>query len=124
VEGDAARLKQVVWNLLSNALEATPDGGTIRVILDRDWELGEATLTIHDTGGGIPHGMRDRIFEPFATTKEKGTGLGLSVVLSIVEAHDGTLEVESEPESGTSFNIRFPLASQHVIPEEGDVSNA
>ncbi len=124
VEGDAARLKQVVWNLLTNALEATLDGGTIRVILDRDWELGEATLTIHDTGGGIPHGMRDRIFEPFATTKEKGTGLGLSVVLSIVEAHDGTLEVESEPESGTSISIRFPLASQHVIREEGDVSNA
>jgi two-component system sensor histidine kinase PilS (NtrC family) len=121
VEGDSTRLRQAVWNLLTNALDATPDGGVIRVVLDS--ESGQAILTVEDSGPGIPPEIRDRIFEPFTTTKGKGTGLGLSLVLSIVEAHNGTVEAESTSRNGSLFIIRLPLASPKAAVEEGESEN-
>lgn len=110
VQGDPTRLKQVLWNLLANALEAAPKNGAVRVTLETDMDINCAVLKVHDWGSGIPPEIMSRIFEPFTTTKEKGTGLGLSLVLSAVEAHSGTVEVESAPGAGTLFTVKIPLA--------------
>jgi two-component system sensor histidine kinase PilS (NtrC family) len=118
VEGEPARLRQALWNLLSNALDATPDGGVIRVVLECEPRSNEAVLEVQDSGAGIPLEIKDRIFEPFTTTKEKGTGLGLSLVLSIVKAHGGTVEAESSPGAPTVFTLRLPLAATTVVDHE------
>ncbi len=101
VAGDEERLRQVLVNLTLNALEATPDGGAIRVacaaeppVPDRPDDLGRAAISIEDSGPGVEPGLRDRIFEPFFTTKAKGSGLGLSIVHAIVAQHGGTIHVE------------------------------
>jgi len=111
VEGEPARLKQALWNLLANAADASHDGGVIRVSLEADQESGQAVLKVQDSGSGILPEVRGRIFEPFTSTKESGTGLGLSLVLSIVEAHGGTIEAGNAPGSGAVFVVRLPLAS-------------
>jgi len=121
VEGDSARLRQAVWNLFANALDATPAGGVIRVVLES--ESGQAILKVEDSGPGIPPEIRDRIFEPFTTTKGKGTGLGLSLVLSVVQAHNGTVEAESSSGTGSLFIIRLPLASPKAAIEGGESDN-
>ncbi|HMK34993.1 MAG TPA: ATP-binding protein [Desulfomonilaceae bacterium] len=114
VEGDRTRLRQAMWNLLANALEAAPDNDVIRVILETDQDTNSAVFRVHDWGCGIPPELMTRIFEPFTTTKEKGTGLGLSVVLSVVQAHNGTVEVESTSGTGTMFTVKIPLAPAEV----------
>ncbi len=104
---DRDRLKQVVLNLARNALEAMPDGGTFRL------EAGRAPhalmLTVADSGAGIPPEARDRIFEPYYTTKVKGLGLGLPLARQIVEAHGGTITVEPVAGGGTRFLVTLPL---------------
>ncbi len=104
---DGHQMRQVLLNLLLNALEATPDGGEVRVSLSRvgAWAL----LKVEDTGKGIPREYLDRIFDPFFTTKERGTGLGLALVYRMVEAHGGTVQVESD-EKGARFTVRLPMA--------------
>ena len=102
-------MSQVVINLVMNALDAMPDGGSLRVgVSPHD---GLARLTIADSGLGIPRDVVDKIFDPFFTTKEfgKGTGLGLTVVKGIIEEHLGTIAVESEPGKGTTFTIDLPV---------------
>jgi signal transduction histidine kinase len=117
VVGDQERLRQVLVNLTLNALEATPDGGTIRVACaaeppepERPDDLGRVAISIEDTGPGVEVGLRDRIFEPFFTTKAKGSGLGLSIVHAIVAQHGGTIEVEAGDRGGARFVLRLPLA--------------
>ncbi len=122
VEGDPVKLKQVVWNLLSNAVEASPEEGAIRVFLESLPDSGYATLKVQDSGAGIPPEMRDRIFEPFTTTKERGSGLGLSLVLSVVESHRGTVECDSMPGAGAIFTVRLPLAAA-MTGDEGEEEN-
>jgi two-component system sensor histidine kinase PilS (NtrC family) len=122
VEGDPAKLKQALWNLLANALEAAPQNGALRVTLDAEADINCAVLRVHDWGCGIPPEIMSRIFEPFTSTKEKGTGLGLSLVLSVVEAHNGTVEVESAPGSGTLFTVKIPLAPAES-GSRGDIDN-
>lgn len=119
IEGERAQLRQVIWNLLSNAADVTPDGGVIVAVLESDQATGQAVFKVQDSGPGIPPEIRDRIFEPFTTTKERGTGIGLSLVLSVIEAHEGTIEVESTPGTGTLFTIQLPLASQQTELEHG-----
>jgi PAS domain S-box-containing protein len=108
VSADRDQMCQVVINLVTNAVHAMPDGGLLRVSLspEKDW----VTLTIGDSGHGIPEDVIKNIFEPFFTTKEfgKGTGLGLTVVKGIIEEHQGSIAVESEPGKGTMFTIRLP----------------
>lgn len=123
VEGEPARLRQALWNLLSNALDATPDGGAIRVVLESETGTNEAVLKVQDSGPGIPLEIRDRIFEPFTTTKEKGAGLGLSLVLSIAKAHGGTVDAESSPGALTVFTLRLPLAAATVMNHESERRN-
>lgn len=99
-------LEQVVLNLVTNAVEAMPDGGDIRITTARTGNRVE--LVVADTGRGIPAEQLPHIFDPFFTTKASGTGLGLSVSYGIVEDHKGTIEVQSEPGKGTTFVLTFP----------------
>ncbi len=106
---DPGQLGQVVVNLVVNAVQAMPEGGTLTVRARADLEY--AYLEVEDTGIGIPDDVKRSIFLPFFTTKEvgKGTGLGLPVVHGIVTAHGGNVDVESEPGRGSRFVVRFPL---------------
>jgi Signal transduction histidine kinase len=109
VHADRDQLIQVLINLVVNSLHAMPEGGRLRLSLDR--ENGHARLEVSDTGHGMPEEIRSKIFDPFFTTKDfgKGTGLGLTVVKGIVEEHGGTIAVESVVGQGTTFWIRLPL---------------
>lgn len=110
VKGDPTQLNQVLMNLCINARDAMPGGG--RLILSAE-PLPDAQLLIQvaDTGTGIPQEIMEKIFDPFFTTKEpgKGTGLGLSTVVGIIKGHGGTLKVESQPGTGTTFQILLPV---------------
>jgi two-component system NtrC family sensor kinase len=114
VEGDFGQLRQAFLNVLMNASEAMPNGGTIRVasrvLADRMVEIECA-----DTGVGIPSEHLAKLEEPFFTTKERGTGLGLSVVYGVVERHHGKLQFRSEVNKGTTVTMRFPSIS---VPAE------
>lgn len=114
VEGDMARLIQVVSNLLNNAAKYTPEGGSIDVVLRRD--EGDAVIVVRDNGVGIPPEMLDRIFDRFVQVgsaragAEGGLGIGLSVVRAIVELHGGRVEVKSGGiGQGSEFAVRVPL---------------
>jgi two-component system, NtrC family, sensor kinase len=109
VRASPNQLKQVILNIVTNARQAMPTGGTLTVGLERDGDTG--VISVSDTGGGIDAAALTRIFEPFYTTKRTigGTGLGLSVSLGIIEAHGGTIAAESEPGRGTVFRVRLPL---------------
>ncbi len=103
--GDESKLRQVVSNIITNAVEATP-GGTIRIeAVSGD---GQARLVVTDTGKGIPAEIMPRIFDPFFTTKASGTGLGLAIAQAIVDAHAGRLEIQSSPEHGTRVALTLP----------------
>jgi signal transduction histidine kinase len=105
---DSGQFKQVLINLLTNAIDAMPDGGAILVRTERQDD--QIVISVHDTGPGIPAEHADRIFEPFFTTKSavSGTGLGLSVSLGIIERHGGTITVESQAGAGATFAVRLP----------------
>jgi two-component system, NtrC family, sensor kinase len=108
--GDANALQQVLLNLLTNAREAMPHGGDIRIETAPDPERpGRACLTVSDTGPGIPAADLPRLFEPFYTTKPSGTGLGLAVSYGIVQDHLGTIAVSSTPGEGATFTLSFPV---------------
>jgi len=94
-------------NLVLNAIGAMPEGGTLT--LKTRVRRGEVIVDVQDTGTGIPEAIRDRVFDPFFTTRDvgEGTGLGLAVSHSIVAAHGGTIELDSEPGEGTTFRVRF-----------------
>ena len=106
VPHDASRLKQVLLNLLKNAAEAMDSGGTVSV--STSVAGSRARLSVADTGGGISESVRDRVFDPFCTTKESGTGLGLAVCQRIVEDHHGDIHF-STSSSGTVFTVELPL---------------
>ncbi|MFQ5882894.1 MAG: nitrogen regulation protein NR(II) [Candidatus Methylomirabilales bacterium] len=129
IRGSPNHLEQVLVNLLTNAREAMPGGGTLRVsttvhrapltddrtgedqigrrssVIDQPW----VEIQITDTGPGIRTELLPRIFDPFFTTKEQGTGLGLSISYGIVREHGGTITVEGRPEEGSTFTIRLPI---------------
>jgi signal transduction histidine kinase len=110
IAGDAAELREVLTNLIFNAVDALPQGGAITLGARLEGEA--VALTISDTGTGMSEEVRQRCLEPFFTTKGKrGTGLGLSMVLGIINRHDGSIDIESEPGKGTSFTLRLPLAN-------------
>lgn len=109
VRADPTQLRRAVLNLLRNAVQATPAGGTVTLTARRA-EGGRVELRVADTGRGIPAEARDKIFTPFYTTKEKGTGLGLAFVQEIVADHGGTIAIESAPGAGTTFTIALDEA--------------
>lgn len=108
VYGDAAELREVVLNMLFNAVDAMPEGGTIET--GTRAEIDSACFWVADTGRGMPPDVVERIFEPFYTTKgEQGTGLGLSASHGIIARHHGQIMVVSFPDEGTRFEVRLPL---------------
>ena len=125
VHMDPTQMEQVIVNLITNARDAMPAGGVIRVGTETVERSGPtrgsapgryALLRVADTGVGMDGGTRQRIFEPFFTTKEvgKGTGLGLSTAYGIVEQGGGHIEVSSEPGRGSSFDVYLPLAAAPI----------
>jgi PAS domain S-box-containing protein len=110
VLGSANHLEQVVLNLLTNAREAMPEGGRLRVATRRNG--GSIEVEVTDTGKGIPAEHLSKVFDPFFTTKEKGTGLGLAISYGIVRDHGGTLTVRSREGAGTTFLITVPVARE------------
>ncbi|MBN2369707.1 MAG: PAS domain-containing protein [Vicinamibacteria bacterium] len=120
--GDEQQIGQAVDNLLLNARQAMPDGGTIRlkaenVVVPDDVRAPVSDgryvrVTIHDEGPGIPPELSARIFEPFFTTKTEGTGLGLATTYSIVRKHGGHIEMESTPGTGATFTIYLPVSAE------------
>ncbi len=105
-EADSGLLTQVLTNLLTNAYQAMPDGGTVR--LTAGLEDGTTVLSVDDEGPGIDDAVADRLFDPFVTTKDEGTGLGLAIVHRLVEAHGGQVTVENLPGEGARFSVRIP----------------
>ena len=109
--GDANALHQVLMNLLTNAREAMPAGGEIRIETGPAERDGWIRLRVADTGPGIPEDEVSKIFDPFFTTKRTGTGLGLSVTYGIIQEHEGTIDVASRRGAGTTFTLDFPTTS-------------
>lgn len=106
---NATQIKQVLFNLLRNATRATPAGAEIRVEL-RQVEA-QAEIAVIDRGVGIPGEAMEKVWEPFYTSDPKsGTGLGLAIAKRVVERHEGTITCESQPDVGTTFRVRLPLA--------------
>jgi PAS domain S-box-containing protein len=127
---DTNQIAQVVHNLVLNAMQAMPRGGTIDVTLE-NLEITAHTLPaktslspgryvrliVRDQGVGIPAETLNRIFDPYFTTKEKGSGLGLAITYSIVRAHDGAIRVDSTPGQGATFCVYLPASAKPVAPE-------
>lgn len=120
VSVDPGALKQVVLNLLKNAADALEEtGGTVRISAEVAPDGRTAAVAVEDDGPGIDPALRDRIFDPFVTTKAagRGTGLGLSICRRIAEAHDGTLEVDAAPARGARFTLRLPVGSKDAAAD-------
>lgn len=113
IQGDAGQLQQVLLVLLVNASEALQGISGAQVWLSTRVEDQNVIVSVKDNGPGIPEDVRDRIFEPFFTTKQEGprTGLGLAIALGILEQHQGSIQVQSEPGKGTEFLLRLPCVS-------------
>jgi len=104
---DPDRLHRALVNIVNNALDATPAGGTVTIETVR--EDGSVEFKISDTGSGIPQEIKDKIFDAFVTAgKKKGTGLGLAITKRIIDQHEGTIEVDSREGRGTTFIIKIP----------------
>ena len=106
VQADPVLLRQVVDNLLKNALDAVAGDGEIQVAVEKT--AGYAVLTVRDTGPGVPPEHRASLFEPLFSTKVKGTGLGLFLSRQIVERHGGTLDLIDGAGPGAAFQVRLP----------------
>jgi signal transduction histidine kinase len=111
VHGDPIKLQQVLMNLLLNARDAMPQGGSVSISTIR--QNGSAILQVRDNGAGIDAETIDKVYDPFFTTKGigKGTGLGLSVSYGIIQEHHGSITVDSTPGEGTVFRISLPAAA-------------
>jgi two-component system NtrC family sensor kinase len=125
---DKHQIQQAIINLGLNAIDAMPKGGQLTLKLARAIsKTREAVveITVADTGTGIPHDIREKIYEPFFTTKEpgKGTGLGLSLIRDIVKGHDGRLEMASELGTGTRFTIRLSADPRSRPPSASGATN-
>jgi signal transduction histidine kinase/HAMP domain-containing protein/ActR/RegA family two-component response regulator len=133
MEGDIGMIEQVIMNLSVNARDAMPDGGRLTIgidtlTIDDNYVKSHADaraggfirLRLTDTGTGMDAATLHRIFEPFFTTKEvgKGTGLGLATVYGIVKQHEGWLEVNTEPNKGTTFDVLFPASEKPLPPKK------
>ena len=109
VEVDAEQIRQVLLNLILNAIHAMPQGGVVEVGSKRVGESVE--LSVRDYGTGIDPGIRDKIFDPFFTTKPEGTGLGLSVAYGLIKQHEGEIELGDVEGPGSMFIVRLPIST-------------
>jgi signal transduction histidine kinase len=108
IPADEFQIEQAVYNVIRNAVEAMPDGGTLSVGTTEDAEQGSVRITVQDTGPGIAPANRERIFETFFTTKSQGTGLGLSIVEGVLKNHGGTISVEQPDGGGARITVSLP----------------
>ena len=123
ITGNAAELREVLTNLIFNAVDAMPTGGAIVVRTSRDGD--GALLGVSDTGIGMTDEERERCLEPFFTTKgEHGTGLGLSVVYGIIQRHGGSIQIASEKGRGTTFSILLPCSTPCAAPAQEEEPGA
>ncbi|MFQ5736021.1 MAG: ATP-binding protein [Thermodesulfobacteriota bacterium] len=118
IMADRSQLRQLFLNMFLNSLDAMDEGGLMYVKTRINGGRGKSFLEVEvsDTGRGIDPEYFDRIFDPFFTTRERGTGLGLAIVATVVHAHDGFIDVSSEPGEGTTFVISLPVAGTHKAP--------
>ena len=127
VKFDKGQIGQVFQNIIINANQAMPNGGIIRlsaenIVIDENYTLalsagGYVKIRVKDNGPGISEENRKRIFDPFFTTKETGSGLGLTTAYSIIKKHDGFIDVDSSPGSGTTFTIYLPATEEIPVPQ-------
>ncbi len=118
---DPHLIRRVLANLILNAVQAMPDGGTVTVSASTD--DGSVAISVRDTGIGIPNDAKDKLFKPLFTGKAKGTGLGLAVVKRIVEAHAGQITVESEVGKGSTFTVNLPSAEELKVERDSSFSS-
>ncbi len=104
--GEEHLLRQIFWNLSRNALQAMPDGGILKITVERRDET--AIIRWRDSGVGMSEEVRHRAFEPFVTSQTNGTGLGLAVVYSAVQEHGGSVDIVSAPDRGTTVTVQLP----------------
>jgi signal transduction histidine kinase len=109
---DQTSLRGALMNLMLNAIEAMPDGGTLSIVLHQSEE--SLRLEIADTGRGIGEAEAKKIFEPFYTTKEQGLGLGMPYAKKIIDQHGGTISVSSQPGKGTTISLVLAAAQKEV----------
>jgi signal transduction histidine kinase len=114
VPGQGEQIKQALLNLVLNALQAMPDGGTLRV--STRIIANEIHIEVSDNGPGVAPEDRDRIFNPFVTTRETGTGLGLAITQRIVQGHDGHIMLKDTSARGAIFVLCLPLSSGGMEP--------
>jgi two-component system sensor histidine kinase PilS (NtrC family) len=119
IQANKTEIRQILWNVILNALQAMPSGGTLTVKADLLQSEGRMSLRIMDTGSGIAETDLQKIFEPFFTTREEGTGLGLAVVRRIIEYYGGKIDIRSQPHQGTICTLWLP---QEKSPEESSAS--
>jgi signal transduction histidine kinase len=112
VRGDADMLKQVLLNLVTNAMDVMKNGGRLHIAVGRAGHV--STLEVADTGPGIPPALRDKVFQLYFTTKPRGSGIGLALTYRAVQLHNGTITFTSEEGRGTTFHLQFPAAAQHA----------
>lgn len=135
ITADRGQIEQVLMNLITNARDAMPGGGSLTIstepfTIDGEFidvhgygKIGDyALISISDTGEGMDEKTRERIFEPFFTTKEvgKGTGLGLSIVYAIIKQHEGYIDIYTATKQGTTFNIYLPLTEDKIVVEKSE----
>jgi signal transduction histidine kinase/CheY-like chemotaxis protein len=119
IDGDAVELREVLVNMIYNAIDAMPYGGEIRLTTQESHE--RVVICVTDTGSGMTSEVKQRLFDPFFTTKGKaGTGMGLAVSFGIIRRHEGSIEVDSEPGRGTTFKISLPK----VVPVAASAEDA
>jgi two-component system, cell cycle sensor histidine kinase and response regulator CckA len=127
VEADETQIGQAIGNLAANAVESMPEGGVLIVTAGKEYLPLENTLglptgeyvriDIKDQGAGIPPELREKIFDPYFTTKEQGSGLGLAIAYSIIKKHGGTIRVDSAPGEGSTFSIFLPVSHMARSPQ-------
>ena len=105
---DAAYINRIMYNLVTNAVQAMPKGGKLTIHAHKDKKTNEAVITVTDTGVGIPEAVKDKLFTPMFTTKSKGQGFGLAVIKRMAEALSGNVTFESQEGNGTKFTVRLP----------------
>jgi C4-dicarboxylate-specific signal transduction histidine kinase len=121
VAGDRVHLEQVLLNLMINSIEAlsAADSSIRRLAVRTSGDNGCVTVSVSDTGPGIPHALLGRIFDPFFTTKPEGMGIGLSISRSIIEAHDGRISAENDPQGGAAMRFWLPRCQGEAEASHG-----
>jgi signal transduction histidine kinase len=105
---DSAYINRIMYNLVTNAVQAMPKGGKLVIRAYKDKKTSDAVITVEDTGVGIPENAKNKLFTPMFTTKSKGQGFGLAVIKRMTEALSGNVTFESQEGNGTKFTVRLP----------------